>query len=290
MRASAQWCRRLSQRFAARAVDRGVVHLSNYASEFVVVGDGAPLVLVPGLAGGIELLGRLISVLAERSRVFCFELRGERELVAGRVPASFADFADDLSEFIDAMLLERPAVAGVSFGSAIGLEFALRYPRQLNSLVLHGVEPHFRQSLGGQIARLALEEYPLPRDNAFFNQFFRLLFARREFVGPLFDFVVEQCWKTDQSVLAHRLRMLADFDVRGRLGEVRVPSLVVAGESDAIVSLAAQRELAKSIAGARFASIPASGHLCFLTRPRAFAEHVASLVGRAESSGLPLVA
>ena len=147
--------------------------------------------------------------------------------------------------------------------------------------MLHGVESQFRKSLGGHVARLALEQFPLPHDNPFFNQFFRVLFARREPVGPLFDFVTQRCWSTDQGVIAHRLRLLAEFDVRERLAALDTPTLVIAGADDSIVRPEAQQALAAAIPDARFAAIPAAGHLSFLTRPRAFVRHVKELLAPA---------
>jgi pimeloyl-ACP methyl ester carboxylesterase len=274
VRASAQWHRRLSERFAPRASRQGVAHLRHYPCEYLVVGEGEPIVLVPGLAGGFKLIGRLMRALSESFQVISYELRGEHDPLAVGRPHGLGDLADDLADLQAALLLERPAVMGVSFGSAVALEYALRHPNPAGALVLHGLAARFCDSLGGRIARMALAEFPMPHDNPFFNQFFRLLFARREVVGPLFDFVTAQCWSTEQSVMAHRLGLLADFDVRFRLGAVTTPTLVVAGEEDSIVSSCQQRAVAESIPDARFTSLPGSGHLCFLTRPKAFVRAV----------------
>ncbi len=283
VRPSKQWYRRLAQRYAPRGARWGVVHLRHYSGEFLVVGQGAPLVLVPGLAGGYKLMGRLLRVLAQQFQVVCFPLRGEHETVPSGQARSMADLADDLADFHDALLLERPAHIGLSFGSAVLLEFAIRHPRQLGPIVLNGLEDRFHGTLSSHVLRVALEQVPLPGDSPLLNQFLRLLFAPGESVGALLDLVACQLWDTDQSVIAHRYSLLQAFDVRGRLGEIRSPTLVVAGADDAIVSSSAQRSLARSIPGCRFACLARSGHLCFLTRPRAFARHVANFLGRVQS-------
>lgn len=285
MRLSAKWYRRLSERFGPKDVRRGVVQLRHYTADYCVAGDGEPLVLVPGLAGGYGLLGRLARVLARQFQVICYQLRGDEDPLAVRRPAGLVDLADDLADLQETLLLERPTVLGVSFGSAVAVEFALRYPRKAGRLVLHGVESRFRNQLGSRIARLALEQFPLPHDNPFFNQFFRMLFARRESIGPLLDYVAAQCWGTDQSVIAERLAMLTDFDVRDRIAGLAVPVQVIAGEADAIVSAAAQQELAASMPRGTFVSLAGAGHLCFLTRPKAFARAVSEFL-----SGVPVLA
>jgi pimeloyl-ACP methyl ester carboxylesterase len=250
----------------------------------LVVGRGDPLVLIPGLAGGFELIGRLMRALAGRFQVISYKLRGEHDPLIARRPHGLIDLADDLADLQAALLLERPAVMGVSFGSAVALEFAMRHPNPTGALVLHGLDAQFSDSLGGRIARLALAEFPMPHDNPFFNQFFRLLFARREAVGPLFDFVTTQCWSTEQSVMAHRLSLLAEFDMRDRLGQMTTPTLVIAGQDDCVVSPDRQRAMAASIPDAQFVSLAGAGHLCFLTRPKAFARAVVEFF---HSSHLP---
>jgi pimeloyl-ACP methyl ester carboxylesterase len=60
------------------------------------------------------------------------------------------------------------------------------------------------------------------------------------------------------------------FDVRHRLAEIRVPTLVVAGSGDRTVPLSVKREIARSIAGARLEVIEGSGHATPLDAPVAF--------------------
>jgi pimeloyl-ACP methyl ester carboxylesterase len=251
-----------------------VVHLQHYPCEYLAVGEGDPLVLVPGLAGGCELMGRLIQELAQRFQVISYQLRGEHDPRVARRPYGLTDLANDLADLQTALLLQRPAVVGISFGSAIALEFALAHRHQAGGLVLHGLDAQFSDSLGARILRLALAEFPLPHDNPFVNQFFRLLFGRRESIGPLFEFVTTLCWSTDQSVMAHRLALLSEFDIWHRLRDVSTPTLVVAGQDDCIARPSRQRAMSRAIPDARFVCIAGAGHLCFLTRPRAFARAV----------------
>jgi 3-oxoadipate enol-lactonase len=58
--------------------------------------------------------------------------------------------------------------------------------------------------------------------------------------------------------------------VRDRLGEIRCPTLVVAGDEDTTVPLAAKRLLAERIPGSRLEIIAASGHATPLDQPETF--------------------
>jgi 3-oxoadipate enol-lactonase len=57
------------------------------------------------------------------------------------------------------------------------------------------------------------------------------------------------------------IRGLASFDVRRRLGEVRCPTLVVAGDRDTTVPLTPKRLLQQSIPGAELRVVSDSGHV-----------------------------
>ena len=66
--------------------------------------------------------------------------------------------------------------------------------------------------------------------------------------------------------------------LRSRLHRIDVPSLVLWGESDRIVTPDYGRAFAASIPGARFESIPAAGHYPYLERPADFATAVRSFL------------
>ncbi|MCX6069330.1 MAG: alpha/beta hydrolase, partial [Chloroflexi bacterium] len=66
------------------------------------------------------------------------------------------------------------------------------------------------------------------------------------------------------------LAAIGRFDLRSRLGEIRAPTLVVAGEQDTTVSLSCKTELAAGIPGARLERLPGSGHATPLDQPGPF--------------------
>ena len=255
-----------------------LVRLAGEWTEVIEMGQGDPIVLVPGLAGGWKLLGPLAQLLARKYRVITYGLRGDRYPTGTARPRELGDLALDLGDLIEELGLERPAVFGVSFGGAVALELAIEQPQRLGALVIQGVEARFRTTLGATIARRVLERFPLPSDNRFVNQFFNLLHGGKPEPGPLVDFVVERCWETDQSVMAQRIALLETFDVTDRLWEIDVPTLVLAGSRDVIVPPARQRALAAAIPGACFGLLDGAGHVGFLTHRTEVARRVGKLL------------
>jgi 3-oxoadipate enol-lactonase len=226
------------------------------------------------MAGGFELLGPLARLLAEQYRVISFQLRGEDDCFALRRRFGLADLVNDLAEFLDWHCLERPALCGVSFGGVLGLEFAARFPNRLRALAVQGAGARFERGLLQQIAGVILSRYPLPTDNAFVNQFFNLLFGARQKPSPLFEFVTRQCWQTDQSVMAHRFHLVEHLDLTRRLERIQVPTLVLAGDRDLLVSERSLQNLSSGIADSSCVRLAGCGHLAFVTHPERVAREV----------------
>jgi 3-oxoadipate enol-lactonase len=231
-------------------------------------------VLIPGLAGGFELLGPLSSSLASNHRVVSYQTRGENDCFALRHPFDLDDLVEDLAEFLDSMGLESPTIMGLSFGGIIALKFAIRYPYRLDRLIVQGVGARYERGLIQQIASTVLARFPLPADSPFVNQFFNLLFGGRQKQDALFEFVTRQIWQTDQSVMAHRFRLVEDLDIEHQLCRIKAPTLVLAGERDVLVSAKSLKQLCDGIPDVTFAQLPGAGHLAFVATPDAIVNHV----------------
>ncbi len=280
MKASTEWLAASSASFSAGSGVGGYAQLRHYTAAYREWGEGPPLVLAPGLAGGFELLGPLARRLASRYRVICYQLRGEDDCFALRRPFGLRDLVADLAEFLDWRRLERPALLGVSFGGVLALELAARHPGRLGSLIVQGAGARFERTLLERIAGEVLAGIPLPHNNPFINQFFNLLFGGRQRKGPLLEFVVRQCWRTDQSVMAHRLAMLDEFDLGERMERVDAPTLVLAGEKDLLVSEGSLNALCDGLPRAERVMLPGCGHLAFVAQPDAVADAVCRFLAR----------
>jgi pimeloyl-ACP methyl ester carboxylesterase len=281
VKASPAWLAGTSAEFSAGEGRSGYAHLKHYTVNYREWGDGPPLVLVPGLAGGYALLGPLARLLATRFRVISYQLRGEDDCFALRQRFDLADLIDDLAEFLDWHRFESPLLMGVSFGGVLALEFAARYPHRLQQLIVQGVGARYENGLLPRLAGAVLSRFPLPSDNPFINQFFNLLFGGKQKPGPLFEFVTRQCWQTDQSVMAYRLRLLQEYDIGPRLERIRVPALVLAGQRDLLVSEGSLKDLGEGLPNAEVCTLAGCGHLAFVTHPQRVAAEVRRFVDTA---------
>jgi pimeloyl-ACP methyl ester carboxylesterase len=269
--ATDKWFLSSAAAFRATGGHTGVADLSSYSAQFSEWGRGQPIVLVPGLAGGLELLGPLARELARDFHVISYQLRGESDCFVLRRRFGLPDLVEDLHEFIKWRGLERPIICGVSFGGVLAIEYGARYPNAVQSVAVQGVGVRYERGLLQRIASLVLTGYPLPPNSPFVNQFFNLLFGSRQ-SRSVFDFVTRQCWQTDQSVMAHRLHLVERCNLAPRLARVRVPARLLAGDRDLLVSPASLDELATGLADGAAELLPQCGHLAFVTHPRLIAD------------------
>lgn len=274
MQATARWLSSTGAAFRPEGGTSGYAHLTHYTAEYCEWGDGPPLVLIPGLAGGFRLLGPLVAILERNYRVISYQLRGEDNCFAMRQPFGITDLVNDLEEFLDFLCLEKPAILGASFGGIIALEYAARHPNRLHRLVVQGVGSRYEAGLIQRVAGTVLSRFPLPADNPFVNQFFNLLFGRPQEQNALFDFVTRLCWQTDQSVMAHRFRLVETFNLDDKLHRIRVPTLILNGQRDVLVSQRTTHDLCSGIADCELVRLPRVGHLAPVTDPDTVAQHV----------------
>ena len=237
-------------------------------------GQGEPLLLVPGLAGGLPLMAPLVRELKQDFRVIGVEVREEHRVIGHRKRYDLVDLADDLVGIMDRLKLEAPTVLGVSFGGVLGMEAALRHPARIRRLVLQGVGSFFENGLIPKVAQWILPNIPLPTNKPGINQFFKLLFGKNWPDRDLFDAAVRQCWQTDQGVMCERLNLARRFDWRDRLSDLPVPVLALRGDRDVMVSKSCCLDLAKRLPSGVFRELVGGGHMAFATHPAQMAREV----------------
>ena len=170
--------------------------------------------------------------------------------------------AADVAALLDALHARPAHVVGLSLGGCVALALALDHAARVRSLTL--VNTFARPEAAGArgalrfLARLGLLACaPMPVVAAHVA---RGLFPKPE-QRDLYLAAVASLASNPRRTYLASLRGLASFDVRRRLGDVRRPTLVIAGDRDTTVPLAAKRRLQQSIPGAELAIVPDSGHV-----------------------------
>jgi pimeloyl-ACP methyl ester carboxylesterase len=173
---------------------------------------------------------------------------------------------------------ERWAVLGHSFGGHVALEYALRYPDSLSHLVLLDTSGDSRWSQQNAAELVAKRGYSAKKVELV-QRWFSGNFAPWEYtpifmrIGGLYEhdpslrLLMRQLmsgeWRAKIRPEAHffaRRHLLKAWTVMDRLGEIDVPTLVIAGRDDFVFPPECQEELAAGIPGAHLQIIERAGH------------------------------
>lgn len=187
---------------------------------------------------------------------------------------SVESYAEVVLELADALRLDRFALLGHSMGGVVAQQVALTAKDRVTSLVLAATG-----------ARLPVSDLVFQAIDASFDSFGDLLgkFA----FSPNADRELVRKW-TESPLLASQQVVRADFeacnvfDSRERLDAIKVPTLVLWGEDDKMVSRRRSESLAQRIAGARFKMIPGVGHMLFQEAPEVLNAEVEAFLAEVE--------
>jgi len=107
---------------------------------YKLVGQGSPVVLIHGLFGALDNLGRLARHLSESHQVISIDLPNH-----GQSPhtttISYADMADDVLGLLAHLNIEQCAFVGHSMGGKVAMEIALTHPEVMLSLIVADIAP-----------------------------------------------------------------------------------------------------------------------------------------------------
>ena len=124
-------------------MEKKYIHLKNgetYA--YLEKGSGKPLILIHGnLSSSIYYLP-LIERLPENIRVIALDLRGFGDSSYLSKFDSLANLATDIQLFMSELKIEKASIAGWSLGGGVAMEFASRYPRSVDKLILINSTTH----------------------------------------------------------------------------------------------------------------------------------------------------
>jgi proline iminopeptidase len=265
------------------------------------MGHGDPLLLMHGGPGLDHISLTPFRELADRHTLVFYDHRCNGRSVGAPVTSmTFENLTADADALRENLGFERWAVLGHSFGGHVALEYTLRYPERVSRLVLldtagdvrwsqeHGAEvlagrgfsratvAVARRFYSGRIApkdfvRAAMRLLPA------YDHRFSLLRLGREMLGG--------GWRAQMrpEALEFGGQMMRGWSVMGRLGEIRAPTLVIAGHDDFLFPPESQAQLAAGILNARLRIIERAGHNPQAERPAETLAAVADVLARASS-------
>jgi len=122
--------------WAVPRIERAEVSLHGHRLNFNIAGQGAPVVLIHGVAGRATQWDQTVQLLAERHAVVAPDLLGHGDSAKPRSDYSLGAHASGIRDLLVALNVERATVVGHSLGGGIAMQFAYQFPERCERLVL----------------------------------------------------------------------------------------------------------------------------------------------------------
>jgi pimeloyl-ACP methyl ester carboxylesterase len=253
-----------------------------------VSGAGPPLVLLHGLGGSGADWAPQVEALSDRFQVIVPDARGcgrSRDLVAPFGPFTIEQLALDLAALLDDLEVGAAHVLGWSMGGMIALQLAADAPGRVASLVIVNSGPDWRPK--SPLQRLALQARGLVTGVLGPGAMARVI-APRLFPRPdqaaLRRGYVERMGRNDPRTYAALLAAFLGWSVADRLGELTMPTLVVASEGD-YTSVASKEAWTRQLPRGRLLEVRDARHALPLEAPERFTALVREFLEEVQHPG-----
>jgi 3-oxoadipate enol-lactonase len=233
-------------------------------------GAGSPVVLIHGLGSSQADWARQVECLRTRFRVVTLDLRGHGRSSLSREPFEMRDLADDVGAVINHLSLGKCHIVGLSLGGMVAFQVAVDAPELVRSLVVVNSGPEV-------VARTAAQRWALGSRKfmakwipfgALGKTIARRLFPHEWQAVERLAFV-EQFVKNDRASYRAAFDAIVGWSVLGRIGDIRVPTLVVTGDRD-YTPVEIKHRYAARMPNATVAVIEDSGHATPIDQPDVF--------------------
>lgn len=215
---------------------------------YKIEGNGETLVFIHGLSDSLIYWEFLASNLKRDYQVLRYDLRGHGDCELGDDEITMDTYVGDLYNLLSELNIDDVVLVGFSLGGAIALDFAVKYPEIVSSLVLmstfHKADGHLVEVLNNFKKAL----------NDSFNKFYDLILPmvlcpnviddNREELDLLKE-IASQNANTEAYINA--VDVCLDFDIEDDLSKINIPTLILAGQYDDISPLKLQKEMQSKI-------------------------------------------
>jgi len=249
--------------------------------------DDAPvLTLAHGQAFDLTVWWAQVPYFRDRFRVLCPDLRGHGRTGDGdETELRISHVAGDIVGLWDAMGVARSHFVGTSLGGFAGYELALECPERLSSVTFAATQAHMPESTVCAIRKrtFGLKEpgaSMVPLVDVLLERYVSDGYKERDPDGfsALGEIVARGSAMGD--ALTSDATLAMNYDPR--IGDIRVPTMVIAGALDQSTPPDRMQLYQERISGAQMAVVPDAGHLPNVENPEGFNRALAGFLDALE--------
>lgn len=218
---------------------------------------GPVLVLSHSLGASGSMWDSQVRTLGQRFRLLIPDHRGHGRSSVPDGPYAIKHFGIELVALLDELKLDRVFFCGLSLGGMIGMWLGQNASERIEKLVLCNTAARIEDAtlLQNRIEVIRREGIEAIADNVI-DRWFSKVFQN---ANPDVVLVARQMLLATSAIgYANTSSAVCNLDLRQRLGDIRQPTLVVAGIEDLATPIAWNQSIADAIPNAKFEAVHAA--------------------------------
>ena len=249
----------------------------------ISVPDALAIVLIHGFPFCREMWDPQIEALQKRFRVVAYDLRGHGRSAAGDGQYTLEFFVDDLLGLLDHLKIERAVLCGLSMGGYIALRTVERNPERVRGLILADTQAKADSNEARLKRGAAIKSVKADGVKAYAEGFLKSVFAPQTLTNnkPAVEKIRRIIEANSPLGICGALLALASrTETTESLYSIKVPTLILVGEHDALTPPSASQEMRNKIPNSEIHVIPNAAHMSNLENSEEFNKHLLDFLDR----------
>jgi pimeloyl-ACP methyl ester carboxylesterase len=224
-----------------------------------------------------------IDFLQKKYYCVAYDVRGLGESSVGDGQYMMEFFVDDLFNIVNALKLNKPVLCGLSMGGYIVLRAVEVNQKLFGGLILCDTKSEADTDTGKLTRALNIKMINEEGIVKFTDMFVTNCFAEetpkqneKMFLTTLYKSQKNNPLGVKGCIIA----IMSRTDTTNSLSQINIPTLVVCGAFDKLTPPQVMRNLADTIKGSEFASIPFAGHMSPLENPECVNDLISGFLDR----------
>jgi pimeloyl-ACP methyl ester carboxylesterase len=260
-----------------------MVTIAGKESGFIEKGQGNPILFIHGYPLSKELWKPQVDGLSDTFHTIAIDLRGHGETPPINGEYSMDLLADDCLALLHSLEIKQPVIlCGLSMGGYVCFAFYRRYPHLVRGLILAATRatsdsPEARANRDKAVM-IAKEKGAAEIASSMLPKMFAPITYSRD-QKLVNDIYVMMSNTSTEGIIGALMGMKNRPDSSPMLSSISVPTVIIHGTDDQLISLSEAQHMHDHIPGSRLVIIPGAGHLLNLEAPNSFNQAIQQTFG-----------
>lgn len=247
-------------------------------------GEGRPLILIHSAWASGKWWRWQVPDLSDAYHVLSYDVRGHGQSTPLQATHSVNGFTQDLDIFLQRLQIDETVLIGWSMGGIISMQFCLNHPTKVKALILIAtsgqripglklrIYSHYLQALLGLLMDFAQPRkydqsvQQFPRQNLWLEHQVRNMLSPTA-SQEVFEWVLTDIQDNPRENFFTVIKSLWNWEAGNKLRQIKVPTLIMAGQNDTLAPARFSQMLHDSIPNSKLQIIENASHYLALERP-----------------------